>query len=497
MTITSVNDIAAGMTGPFHYRKVGTTMEAAGVWHSLFYATGNPGPGVAPSSGMAGAALTSVAGQLPFIAPGAGNKHVARFSARATVVGTLMLVDRLWDQSGIVVTTTGAQTINSATWPARDLNGATAGVGVMVGLECSTATTNGAAVTNMTLSYTPSTGGSPRNATMTSWPQTAQPGTFVPFELASGDSDVGSVQSITLGTSFVTGAVHLVAYRILGEIEVILANTGQVQGWAECGLARCYDGTTPFLIWVPSSTSAVTLIGSIGYTEARSVRQSSGLVSRWDDHAATEAAILSQYIEADAGPVTEGSGVVATPAAGASGTGVVVHVGSGTTATPTRAASGAGSIVHTGSATATTPTRSASGSGVVVHAGAGTAVTPTSTASGSGTLVRTGAGVAASPSITAGGAGLVVHVGAGFVFTPITIASGTGARVLVGSGEAICRAVMAAGTGIINPTDVEPIAMSFTAVVVAPVQRMTAITVAPKTELTAVAVPRVMRFSVG
>jgi len=187
VAITTLDDIIAGAIPPVNYIKAGTTHEAIGVPHSHFYAVGTPGAAAAPSPGLAGAALTTYAGQLPFTNPGAGNSYLSRFSCASSATGTMILADRLWHNSGFTITQTTAQTVNSAAWPARDADGSTNGVGVMVGMEVSTATTNAGAVTNMTMSYTDDAGNAGATATIPStvpgggFPDTAAVGTFVPF----------------------------------------------------------------------------------------------------------------------------------------------------------------------------------------------------------------------------------------------------------------------------------------------------------------------------
>lgn len=266
MAITTVDGIVSGLVAPEEVYKSGATMEAAGTMHSLFYTAGRPGAAAAPSPGIGGAALTSYAGQIPFTNPSSGNSYLARVGASASVAGTLLVCDRLWHNSGITVTTTTAQTVNSATFPARDMDGTTNGNGVMVALEVSTATTNASANTTMTLSYTNSDNTAGRTATVGSvapgsFPATAVAGTFVPFLLAAGDKGVRSIQSVTLAVSLGAGAVHLVAYRILARVPMPVANIGAVQDFASTGLVRLYDNTVPFLVWVPTATTGVTIGG--------------------------------------------------------------------------------------------------------------------------------------------------------------------------------------------------------------------------------------------
>jgi len=267
MAITTLDGLIAGFTQPRELLKVGGTMEAAGVLHSLFYAGGSPGAAAVPSPGMAGAALTSYAGQIPFSNPVSGNTYLAGLSAAAGVAGKLLLVDRLWHNSGINVTTTTAQTINSVAWPARDRDGSANGVGVLVGIEVSTATTNGSAVTNTTLSYTDSDNNAGATGTIASFPATAVAGTFVPFQMAAGDAGKRSVQSVTLGTSYGGGAIHLVAYRVIAELPLILANAGARLDAVQLGMPRLYNDSVLQLLWLPSATTAVTVTGGLTFAQ--------------------------------------------------------------------------------------------------------------------------------------------------------------------------------------------------------------------------------------
>lgn len=267
MAIATLDGVIAGLKPPESFLKVGGGMEAAGVYHSLAYTSGRPGAMTVPSGGLNGTARSAtVAGQIPFSNPVSGNKYLARLSAKATQNCTVLLCDRLWDNSGIAVATTTAQAITTPTWPDRDRDGSSNGVDIMVGLEVSSATTNGGAITNTTLSYTNSSGTAGQTATISSFPATAAAGTFVPFQLAAGDNGVRSIQSVTLGTSYVSGTLHLVAYRIITEIGII-ANIGEEYDVVRLGMPQLYNGTVPFLIILASSTTATTVSGQLIYAE--------------------------------------------------------------------------------------------------------------------------------------------------------------------------------------------------------------------------------------
>ena len=270
--ITTLDGVIAGFQVPQPAHKVGTTMEAIGVRHSLFYASGNPGAAAAPSPGINGAALTTYAGQIPFTNPVTGNTYLGRFSAASSVAGRLFLMDRLWHNSGIAVTTTTLQAITTPTWPARDKAASTNGDGVQCAIEVSTATTNAGAVTNTTLNYTDQSGNTGNVATISSFPATAVAGTFVPFQLAAGDTGIRAITNasgggITLGTSYGAGAIHLVCYREIAALPLPIANTGAVCDAITCGFPRLFDNTVPFLVWLPTATTATTVTGEVVYTQ--------------------------------------------------------------------------------------------------------------------------------------------------------------------------------------------------------------------------------------
>lgn len=270
MAISTLDGVIAGMKPLVTFRKVTGTMEAADVMHSLLYSVGNPGAGAAPSPGLAGAALTSYAGQLAWADPVSGNAYLAVFAGGrvgAGVEGELILYDRLWHNSGMSITQTTAQTINSVAWPARDDDGTTNGKGVLVGVEVSSDTNNPSVITNTTMSYTNELGTAGKTATISSFPAAARAGTFVPFELAAGDGGVRSVQTFSNGTSRVSGTQHLVAYRELARVNLSSVPGGDRLDAVSGGFPRLWNGTVPCLIWVPSATTSLVVRGTFGVAQ--------------------------------------------------------------------------------------------------------------------------------------------------------------------------------------------------------------------------------------
>lgn len=268
MTITSLDGAMAGMIPPESFLKVGAAT-VAGRLYSPFYVAGRPGAAVAPSPGIGGAALTSYSGSLPWYNPASGNGYLSRFAADCNVAGTLILCDRLWHNSGINVTLTTSQNINSAAWPSRCPDSAggspdTDGHNIMIGVEVSTVM--GAGTPTWTMGYTNSDGTSGRSIVTAAQATTMAVGSFIPIPLAAGDKGVRSIQTWQQSATMTSGAYHLVAYREIARLSIKTGNTGEAADALQLGFPRMYDDSVPFLLWLPSSTTAPTIQGQAIYS---------------------------------------------------------------------------------------------------------------------------------------------------------------------------------------------------------------------------------------
>ena len=245
--------------------KVGTAPEAAGQYYCFAKDNGAPGawsPGTPGINGRNTNGTTAAdLGCITVGNPTSGAWYVRDFNIAASQPGMFILADVLWVNSGLVVTTTTAQTITQPTLPARDNLGTTNGYGVGAGLLVTTATTNAAVINNITLQYTNSDGVAGRTGTM-SYPATAVIGTFVPFQLAQGDIGIRSIQSITLGTTLTAGAVSLICFNFLAISPVPLANVGSLAFQRKLDLKLNNEHCLlPF--WIASATTATNLTGVI------------------------------------------------------------------------------------------------------------------------------------------------------------------------------------------------------------------------------------------
>lgn len=267
MAITTLDGCIAGMRAPVPITKVGIATAAVGAMrgHTLWYAAGNPGAATANAAGVNGAAVSgTVAGQIPHTNPVSGNAHLARLAMSASTAGSLWLIDRLWNNSGLSVTLTTAQAITPAALPARDGAGGTTGANVMAAVEWSA--TGGAGVPTVTLTYTDQDGNAGATGTFTG---VASPpvGTFELFTLAAGDTGVRAPTSFIQNATRTSGTMHLVLFRVLAQMELSAANIGSAIDGLTGGLPRIYDNSALQLVWFPSVTTATNFIGSCVETQ--------------------------------------------------------------------------------------------------------------------------------------------------------------------------------------------------------------------------------------
>lgn len=265
MAITTLDGAIAGMQAPVPIIKTGIAMAAVGAMrgYTPWYAAGNPGASVANAAGINGDSVTpedgtAVQGRIPRTNPGAGNAHLARLAINASTAGTLWLIDRLWHNSALVVTSSTAQAITPVALPARSGDGTANGANVMAAIEWSA--TGGAGTPTVTLTYTDQDGNTGATGAFTGV-ATPPVGTFEIFTLAAGDTGMRAPTSFIQSATRTSGTMHLVLFRVLAQIEVTSANIGNAIDALTAGLPRIYDDSVLQLVWFPSATTATNFVG--------------------------------------------------------------------------------------------------------------------------------------------------------------------------------------------------------------------------------------------
>ncbi len=257
------------------FMKAGSAADTVGYWYCTSKDAGFPSAWSVGTSGVNGRVTdgTAVAdnGCVPIINPTTGFNYLTELVLNSSIAHSHLFFDCLWVNNGLVVTTTTAQTFTTPTLPARDINGTTNGEGCMIAMLTTTANTNAAAIANTTVSYTNSAGTAGRTATLTAIAGSQVPispviGTIVWFNLQAGDVGVQSIQSVTLGTSRVAGAISMMICRDIATIGTTLANIPATRSFAGSGV-RLYNGSCILHCYQASNVTATFTSGELTVME--------------------------------------------------------------------------------------------------------------------------------------------------------------------------------------------------------------------------------------
>lgn len=260
---------------PVGFMKTGTASDAVGYWYCTSKDGGFPGAWAVGTPGVNGRVTDGTTsgdfGCIPIKNPATGANYVTELQMAASVNHSHLFFDVLWVNSGLTITTTTAQSITSPTLPARDVNGTTNGEGCMIAILCTAAVGLAGVASNATVSYTNSDGTAGRTATLTAIvgsqaPATPVIGTMIWFNLAAGDKGVRSIQSITLGTSWVSGSISLMITRDIATIGTTIPNVSAQKVIGTPGI-RLYNGTCLLHCVQTSVTTATFFSGELTIAE--------------------------------------------------------------------------------------------------------------------------------------------------------------------------------------------------------------------------------------
>ena len=238
MAITTLDQLTSALDSAkqsLNLYKVSATTKGAATSFSLWTVAGNPGAGIAPTAASGAVTSSTTAGAMTFANPASGKTYLGKVAIASSVVGTLMIYDRLVHTGALSGAVATAQTVNSVA-----LTRSTTGAGV--GLWCEVYTATGATAANLTVSYTNQAGTASRVSTAIAFPVSPVAGQMFQIPLASGDTGVRSVQTATLSAS--TGAAGAFGFTLLKKIATVpitLANSGATLDFAALGLPAIDD----------------------------------------------------------------------------------------------------------------------------------------------------------------------------------------------------------------------------------------------------------------
>jgi hypothetical protein len=271
MPINSGDDLIAGLiAGPrIRFVKASVTSKGAGTFQSLWKVAGGPAAGASPPAFSAGSGYVptkATAGALPFNnSTSPAVSYFAKYNARCTVAGSVLLADRVWACSGFGTVSTALQ---SVTTPGAMPSGRDpfAGGDCEPWIEIYTAP--GGTGATWTVSGTDAAGNTGRTWTY-AHPASAEvvgqmcqllPGGASPAATL-GIRQVDSFQaSISSGTA---GDVGVTVIRELAELPMELSNVGRVLDYAQLGLPRIFDDSALMLQMYCSAVTTGLLMGAV------------------------------------------------------------------------------------------------------------------------------------------------------------------------------------------------------------------------------------------
>lgn len=254
-----ISEITAGKVTEYSFYKASSAPEAAGVWHTLWKANGNPGAGANPTAFATGMQYIDTAGSMFFNDTTPDTKHIVTFGAAASQNCTLMLFDRLVGYGGISATVQ-ANSLGAITLPRYGVADGLNGIGVEAWLELTTAST---AAGSMTLSsYTDADGATGQTGPAFVLPATAtNVDAMVKIPLATASRGIRAASTFTVGTSPTGAVMNLILLKPLAfiplianqwnERDLVLQFTSLPRVWngASLGLAILASGTTATNVW--------------------------------------------------------------------------------------------------------------------------------------------------------------------------------------------------------------------------------------------------------
>jgi hypothetical protein len=265
MAITTMDQLLQAMPGQHrHFQKASLTSEGAGLYHSLWAATGLPGAGSTPVAFGAGSGYLvdkTAPGAINYVNAGAGlQNYLARFQVACSAIGTLILYDRLWTCSGLLTTGGTPPVTQTVVTPETVARGGTDDIELW--LEVYGAP--GATGATWTVSYTDVVNGAGRTATYAHPANAESVGQIMPMALQAGDTSVTTVASFTYSASSGTnGSIGITLLRRIAEIPIMIANSGQILDSFGVGLPALPDDACLALAVLCSGVATGVVLGAL------------------------------------------------------------------------------------------------------------------------------------------------------------------------------------------------------------------------------------------
>ena len=257
--------VAAALDSPFYKASI---TSVAGFFYSTFRAAaGMPGASSLSTPTTTGAALSSASsGALAVPAYSSGKTtYLAGAQVAGSVVGGVLLCDRLVEYGGLSGTSTSAQTLSSVTLPTR----AGTGQGCQIWLDWYTAT--GSTAVTATVSYTNSAATAGRSGSVSVAASTPA-NRCLPLSMAAGDVGVQAAASVTLSaTTGTAGNFGLTIRKPIQFFAMPVVAIPAFMGYAETALSQIPDDSNSSacleLLVLASTTSTGNIQGMLNLAQ--------------------------------------------------------------------------------------------------------------------------------------------------------------------------------------------------------------------------------------
>ena len=261
MAIDTMDKLIAALGDSYKCRfyKSSVSNRAVGDLASLWKLAGFPTVGVTPTTAVA--CDDTVVGAWSLPDPGTLQQYIAKMSASGSLIGQLILMDRLSHMGGLNGTLTTAQTVNlDIATPASQGRCGVDGTGILWCLEWY-ADTGSAAVT-ATVTYTNQDNVTGRTTTV-SLAATRRGSLLLPILPNASDLRIKSIQSVQLSaTTGTAGNFGVTAMSRQVEVPLPVAGVGSMLDFAQTGLEKISQYSCLFLAMICGSTSTGNILGS-------------------------------------------------------------------------------------------------------------------------------------------------------------------------------------------------------------------------------------------
>jgi hypothetical protein len=261
MAITSPDDIVSGLASgqKINVLKNFTALKAAGAFESAWLAPGYPGSGSASPAYTAGSGYTAnkdTAGAMR-LTNGSIKLYLGQLALSSSVVGNLIIYDRLWHCSGMgyaagtyTVTTPGAL-------PARITD---SGIGCELWVEQFVVA--GAASGTLTANYQNTTPAAKQGviAAVVSAPVVGQ---MQPVPLAVGDLGISQLTSVVTSATWTSGSFGMVILKRIATIGFVAPTVPAILDWAQLGLPSIPNDACIGIMFQGAATTAPVVTGQL------------------------------------------------------------------------------------------------------------------------------------------------------------------------------------------------------------------------------------------